>query len=51
MELYQYQPALWDPKRRWHKDKAKVKDAWNAIRNVFKQQCPNLFFRGAFFWT
>lgn len=42
MELYQTKPILWDPKHRWHKDKAKVNDAWVEISNVFNKPIDEL---------
>ncbi|KAH9630851.1 hypothetical protein HF086_009082 [Spodoptera exigua] len=31
IDLYQSEPAIWDPNNALHKDKNKVNDAWNRI--------------------
>lgn len=39
IELMQGEPDIWDPKRKGHKNRNNISDAWNRIRQNFSMPC------------
>ncbi|CAH2088732.1 unnamed protein product [Euphydryas editha] len=39
LELYQMNPCIWDPQNEGHKNRQRVKDAWNTIKDNMGVPC------------
>ncbi|XP_050360316.1 uncharacterized protein LOC126780094 [Nymphalis io] len=39
LELYQTHPCIWDPKHRSHRNKTRLSDAWDDIKNKLGEPC------------